>query len=60
MLTRTQVNNIIKTLPEEFSIDELVEKLVFTNKVEKGMKQSESGVINTKEEAKQKLSKWLK
>lgn len=60
MLTRTQVNNIVKTLPEEFPIDQLVEKLVFMNKVEKGLKQSESEKVNTKEQAKQKLSKWLK
>lgn len=56
MLTRTQVNNIVKTLPEEFRIDELVEKLVFMDKVEKGMRQSESENVNTKEQAKQKLS----
>lgn len=60
MLTRTQVNNIIKTLPEEFSIDELVEKLVFIDKVKTGLNQSEKGNVNTKEQAKQKLSKWLK
>ena len=38
----------------------LPEKLLFIEKVEKGIAQSESGNVNTKEEAKQKLSKWLK
>jgi predicted transcriptional regulator len=47
-------------MPEEFSIDQLVEKLVFMNKVEKGMKQSELGNVNTKEQARNKLSKWLR
>lgn len=60
MLTRTQVNDIVKRLPEEFSIDQLVEKLVFIDKVKTGLSQSEQGNVNSKEQAKQKLSKWLK
>ena len=60
MLTRTQVFNTIEKLPEQFSIDQLIDKLMFIDKVETGLKQSESGNVNTKEQAKQKLSKWLK
>ena len=60
MLTKIQVFNTIENLPEQFSIDQLIEKLRFIDKVEKGITQSESGNVNTKEEAKQKLSKWLK
>lgn len=60
MLTRTQVNNIVENLPEKFSVDQLVEKLVFIEKVETGLNQSEQEKVNSKEQAKQKLSKWLK
>ena len=60
MLTRTQVFNTLEKLPEQFSIDLLFDKLLFINKVETGLAQSENGQINTKEQAKQKLSKWLK
>ena len=60
MLTRTQVFSTIEKLPEQFSIDQLIDKLIFIDKVETGLKQSESGNVNTKEQAKQKLSKWLK
>ena len=60
MLTKTQVFNTIEKLPEQFSIDQLIDKLMFIDKVETGLKQSESGNVNTKEQAKQKLSKWLK
>jgi len=45
---------------EQFSIDYLFDKLLFINKVEIGLAQSENGQVNTKEQAKQKLSKWLK
>jgi len=60
MLTRVQVFNTVENLPEQFSIDQLIEKLRFIEKVEKGIAQSESGNVNAKEDAKQKLSKWLK
>ena len=60
MLTRTQVFNTVEKLPERFSIDQLINKLVFIDKVEKGFEQSKSGSVNTKEQTKQKLSKWLK
>ncbi len=59
MLTRAQVNDIVKKLPEEFSVDQLVEKLVFIDKVKTGLSQSGEGKINTKEQARQKLSKWI-
>ena len=60
MLTRMQVFNTVEKLPEQFSIDQLIDKLIFIDKVETGLKQSESGNVNTREQAKQKLSKWLK
>ena len=60
MLTRTQVFDTLEKMPEQFSIDQLFDKLLFINKVEIGLAQSENGQVNTKEQAKQKLSKWLK
>jgi len=60
MLTRAQVNDIVKMLPEEFSVDQLVEKLVFIDKVKTGLSQSGQEKVNSKEQAMQKLSKWLK
>jgi hypothetical protein len=59
MLTRTQVFDTLEKMPEQFSIDQLFDKLLFTNKVEIGLAQSENRQVNTKEQAKQKLSKWL-
>jgi hypothetical protein len=60
MLTRTQVFNSVENLPDPFSIDQLIQKLIFVDKVETGLNQSFSGNLNSKEETKQKLSKWLK
>ena len=47
-------------MPEKFSLDQLFDELLFINKIEIGLSQSANGQVNSKEEAKQKLSKWLK
>ena len=60
MLSRMQVFNTVERLPEQFSIDQLIDKLIFIDKVETGLQQSMLGNVNTKEQTKQKLSKWLK
>jgi hypothetical protein len=60
MLTRTQVFDTLEKMPEHFSLDQLFDKLLFINKVEIGLLQSANGQVNSKEQAKQKLSKWLK
>ena len=60
MLTKTQVYDTVSKMPEQFSLDQLFDKLLFINKVEIGLSQSENGQVNSKQEAKQKLSKWLK
>ena len=60
MLTK---NNVIKTIskfPDNFTLDELVDKLIFMDKVERGLDQSLNNKVHTKEEAKKRLSKWLK
>jgi len=59
MLTRTQVFDTLEKMPEQFSIDQLFDKLLFINKVEIGLAQSENGQVNTKEQAKQKLSNLI-
>jgi len=60
MLTRTQVFDTLEKMPEQFSLDQFFDKLLFINKIEIGLAQAENGQVNTKEQAKQKLSKWLK
>jgi len=60
MLTRTQVFDTLETLPEQFSLDDFFDKLLFINKVQIGLSQSANEQVNSKEKAKQKLSKWLK
>ena len=56
MITKSQIITALDKLPERMSIDQLVDHLIFVEKVQKGWRDSENGNVYTKEEAKQKLS----
>ena len=60
MLTKTQILHTLEGMPEKVTIDQVVDQLVFLDKVQKGISDSDNDKIHTKEQAKQKLSKWLK
>ena len=50
----------IKDMPQDFELDELIERLVVLEKIEKGRKDIQTGNTFSHEEAKGKLDKWLK
>jgi hypothetical protein len=60
MITKTQLISSLDKLPENLTIDQVVDHIIFVEKVQKGLSDSLNGNINSKEEAKQKLGKWLK
>ena len=59
MLNREKVKAEIENLPEEFSIDELVERLILVEKVEKGILQSQRGEIISEAELDKEMEKWF-
>jgi hypothetical protein len=60
MLTKKKVNKTIKKLPDTFTIDELIDELIFMEKVEEGYQQSESGKVVSNADVKLMLDKWSK
>lgn len=60
MITKTQLIDSLNKLPENLSIDQVIDHIIFVEKVQKGLADSAEGRINSKEEARQKLNKWLK
>ena len=60
MLNKEKVKAQIEDLPNEFSIDELVERLIFVEKVEKGILQSERGEVISDAELGKEMQKWFK
>ena len=60
MITKTKLKKQIENLPEEFSIDELVEKLILIEKIENGEKQSLNGETISEVELENEINKWFK
>ena len=60
MITKEKALEAIKSLPDEFSIEELMDRLILLNKIETAMKQAESGETYTSEQAKKMLLEWSK
>ena len=59
-MKKAQLLETIQDMPEEFSVDELMERLMILQKIEEGQRQIQAGQFYTEEEAKEKLEKWLK
>ncbi len=51
---------MIKNLPDDSTMEEIIEAIYVRQKIEKGLKDSEEGKLFTHEEAKERLAKWLK
>ncbi len=60
MITKEQLLNTISSLPDKISFDDLLDRIILLERIETGLTQSENGKVNTTEQAKEKLSKWLK
>lgn len=60
MLTKTTVIKTITKFPEHFSIDELVEKMILLDKIEKGMQQADNNQVISDEDLDKKIEEWLK
>ncbi len=60
MLTKDKLKRSIINLPESFTIDELIDQLIFMEKVEEGLNQSENGKVVSNEDVKLIIDKWSK
>ncbi|MBE9480899.1 MAG: hypothetical protein IMY69_04290 [Bacteroidetes bacterium] len=60
MITKNKLMQTIKDLPEKFTFDDLLDRIILLHKIEIGLQQSENGQIYTTDQAKEKLKKWLK
>jgi hypothetical protein len=58
MLTKNIVKKSIETLPDSFSIDQLIEQLIFTEKIEEGILQAREGKVVSNEDVRNLIDKW--
>lgn len=57
-MTKTTLTDALPNLPDEFSIDELIERLLIIEKVENGRRQFKEGNVLTSNEVRERMSKW--
>jgi len=60
MLTKLRIKDQIDKMPEHFTIDELIEKLILIDKIESGIKQSENGKVISEQELENEMEGWFK
>jgi len=60
MLTKEKIIKSFDTLPDNLTIDQMIERVIMLDKIEQGLKDVEDGNVFTNEEVKVKLDKWLK
>lgn len=56
-MNKSKVIETLNKLPEEFSTEELIDKLIFVEKVEQGLKDSDEGKVISLDEAKERMAK---
>ena len=57
---KEEVIDLIRKLPEDATLTDIVEELYVRQKIEKGIAQLDAGESLSTEEVKQRLSRWLK
>ena len=60
MLIKKIVQSHLSILPDEFSIDDLVERLILIEKIEKGISQSNNDEVISDAQLDIELEKWFK
>jgi len=59
-MKKAKVLETVNDLPNEFELDQLVEKLLFIEKVEKGLEQAKRGEVFGHDEIKKMADGWRK
>jgi len=59
-MKKTEIINTLKEMPDEFSADELIERILLLQKIDAGLNQVKEGKVYSEQEAEQKLDRWLK
>jgi predicted transcriptional regulator len=54
------IMEMIKSLPDDITMEDIIEAIYVRQKIERGLKDSQEGKSYTHEEAKERLAKWLK
>ncbi len=59
-MNKEKVITTVNEMPQNFDLEVLMERLIFIEKVEKGLQQLNSGNTITHQEVKQRIKQWPK
>jgi len=60
MTTKERAVRAVQELPDDASIEDAMERLLFLAKVERGIQQADAGQTIPHERVKDRMAKWLK
>ena len=60
MEIKQQILKTIEELPDDASVEDAIDRLYLLYKIEKGLRQADSGELISQEEARQRMARWLK
>lgn len=60
MIKKETLLQTVNQMPNEFSLDDLIDRLVLLQKIEEAQTQSANGLGHSHDEAKQMIKKWSK
>jgi hypothetical protein len=60
MIIKKQLTLTLEQFPEQFSLEELIDKLILLDKIERGNLQSEKNEVINEEELENEMQKWFK
>jgi hypothetical protein len=58
MITKDKVIELVEHMPDTFSVDDLVERVLILEKIEKAQKEIENGEGMDWEDFKEEMDKW--
>ncbi len=60
MLSREQIIDTLKKMPEQVTLDDVLDSIILLEKIERGLEQSINGQITSDEQLEEKLPEWLR
>ncbi|MCB9247014.1 MAG: hypothetical protein H6606_11375 [Flavobacteriales bacterium] len=60
MLTKEKIQKQLADMPDEFSLEELIDRLILLDKIEQGLEDSLTGRTISHEDMKKEIDSWFK
>jgi predicted transcriptional regulator len=60
MLTKDKIKKAVDNMPDDFSIEDVIEELIVVDKIEQGLEDVLKGRVYSNEEARKRLKRWLR